>query len=432
MELHQTLYKAADALLRHPALSLVDSPAPGYFASPVTPLTLPIPPPFRSTEVWHMGCSQSAQAALRRIYLNAVEGLANKLSVAFERATSELSRYVRERGHHGAGRPFEHALREALSRIYHEKANSLQEAILSEVRAAQLRHSLSPPPPAPESSPTGRPKQFTAEVLAILEAAFEASESVSRGERRELANVTGLTERQVLTWFANQRQRRNKKRRVPDAPYARAEAAVPSTPTSRIRAPMHGHQQRRTMSGSSFGSSGSSLVEYAEQDLALPPLDPSVQQPLFLHNVPVFGELTEPTPIAASSFATPSSTFECSASSSSSSIDDFTLSCATYDPASLFSTSPSNASTGSSQLPPPNAPFEPAIVQAPAPTDAWMDDEFYRNLFGSLGLDASEGKAGMDTDGAGGEGGGLTLSLDAVRAELEGIQSVEAALSFLF
>ncbi|GEM08245.1 transcription factor [Rhodotorula toruloides] len=409
MELHQTLYKAADALLRHPALSLVDSPAPGYFASPVTPLTLPIPPPFRSTEVWHMGCSQSAQAALRRIYLNAVEGLANKLSVAFERATSELS-----------------------SRIYHEKANSLQEAILSEVRAAQLRHSLSPPPPAPESSPTGRPKQFTAEVLAILEAAFEASESVSRGERRELANVTGLTERQVLTWFANQRQRRNKKRRVPDAPYARAEAAVPSTPTSRIRAPMHGHQQRRTMSGSSFGSSGSSLVEYAEQDLALPPLDPSVQQPLFLHNVPVFGELTEPTPIAASSFATPSSTFECSASSSSSSIDDFTLSCATYDPASLFSTSPSNASTGSSQLPPPNAPFEPAIVQAPAPTDAWMDDEFYRNLFGSLGLDASEGKAGMDTDGAGGEGGGLTLSLDAVRAELEGIQSVEAALSFLF
>ncbi|BGP07359.1 hypothetical protein JCM10049v2_003190 [Rhodotorula toruloides] len=309
-------------------------------------------------------------------------------------------------------------------------------SILHEIRAAQLRHSLSPSaPPSPESPPTGRPKQFTAEVLAILEAAFEASDSVSRGERRELANVTGLTERQVLTWFANQRQRRNKKRRVPGAPYARPDLAVPSTPTSRIRAPMHGHQQRRTVSGSSFGSSGSSLVEYAEQDLVLPPLDPSVQQPLFLPDVPVLGDVTAPTPIAASCFATPSSSrFDCSASSVSSSLDDFSIPQpprATYDPSSLFSTSPSNTSTSSLDLPPLDAPFEPAIVQAPAPTDAWMDDEFYRNLFGSLGLDAGEGGAGMETDGAG-EGGGLTLSLDAVRAELEGMQSVEADLSFLF
>lgn len=248
-----------------------------------------------------------------------------------------------------------------------------------------------------------------------------------------LPSEEGADER--VEQFANQRQRRNKKRRVPGAPYARPDLAVPSTPTSRIRAPMHGHQQRRTVSGSSFGSSGSSLVEYAEQDLVLPPLDPSVQQPLFLPDVPVLGDVTAPTPIAASCFATPSSSrFDCSASSVSSSLDDFSNPQpprATHDPSSLFSTSPSNTSTSSLDLPPLDAPFEPAIVQAPAPTDAWMDDEFYRNLFGSLGLDAGEGGAGMETDGAG-EGGGLTLSLDAVRAELEGMQGVEADLSFLF
>uniref|UniRef100_A0A0K3CBF6 FGENESH: predicted gene_5.490 protein n=1 Tax=Rhodotorula toruloides TaxID=5286 RepID=A0A0K3CBF6_RHOTO len=265
-----------------------------------------------------------------------------------------------------AYQPFEEAMRASICRVFQRRTSDFRQRLFEEVRAAQLRHSLSPPaPPSPESPATGRPKQFTAEVLAILEAAFEASDSVSRGERRELANVTGLTERQVLTW-------------------------------------------RRTVSGSSLGSSGSSLVEYAEQDLVLPPLDPSVQQPLFLPDVPVLGDVTAPTPIAATFFATPSSSrFDCSASSVSSSLDDFSIPQpprAAYDPSSLFSTSPSNASTSSFDLPPLDAPFEPAIVQAPAPTDAWMDDEFYRNLFGSLGLDA----------------------------ELEGMQGVEADLSFLF
>lgn len=73
------------------------------------------------------------------------------------------------------------------------------------------------------------------------------------------------------------------------------------------------------------------------------------------------------------------------------------------------------------------------LAPAPAPTpavaalgglsDAWMDDQFYENLFGSLGLDlGGGGLGGAAQDGAmsmGGEGAapGLTLSMEAVRAE---------------
>ena len=73
------------------------------------------------------------------------------------------------------------------------------------------------------------------------------------------------------------------------------------------------------------------------------------------------------------------------------------------------------------------------LAPAPAPTpavaalgglsDAWMDDQFYENLFGSLGLDlGGGGVGGAAQDGVmsmGGEGSapGLTLSMEAVRAE---------------
>ncbi|GAA6053877.1 hypothetical protein NBRC10513_002786 [Rhodotorula toruloides] len=431
MERLAAIHDLASEVLSHPVFAPFARRS--TLVPPSSEIKLPHPDPLDIQLLIARGCTPHAAQSLDVLYRHTCARLETAAGAAFSNAVAEMT--VASGGDE-AYQPFEEAMRASICRVFQRRTSDFRQRLFEEVRAAQLRHSLSPPaPPSPESPATGRPKQFTAEVLAILEAAFEASDSVSRGERRELANVTGLTERQVLTWFANQRQRRNKKkeRRVPGTPYVRPDLAVPSTPTSRIRAPMHVHQQRRTVSGSSLGSSGSSLVEYAEQDLVLPPLDPSVQQPLFLPDVPVLGDVTAPTPIAATFFATPSSSrFDCSASSVSSSLDDFSIPQpprAAYDPSSLFSTSPSNASTSSFDLPPLDAPFEPAIVQAPAPTDAWMDDEFYRNLFGSLGLDAGEG-AGVKLEG--GEGGGLTLSLDAVRAELEGMQGVEADLSFLF
>lgn len=448
------LATAAATLLDHPACDACCLEMDRHHR-PEPLIALPHVPTIRAEDLERMGCGRDATTKLLSVLDRCRATLANthqrifveeavKLGALFSSAEEE--QYLR----------MVDAFRVAVVRSFSTGVEAASRILLDEVRAAQLRHSTSPPPAqtAPESPANGRPKQFTAEVLAILEAAFEASDSVSRGERRELANVTGLTERQVLTWvrtttgtlpsekgadaaraeqFANQRQRRNKKKqqppRVPGTPYARPDA-VPSTSPSRMRAPSQ--QQRRTVSGSSFGSSGSSLVEYAEQDLPLPPLDPSIQQPLFLHDDVSSMDATEPTPRAASfSFATPSSTFDCSTSTCSS-LDELAPHPprATYDPASLFTTSPSNASTGSFEVPQLGAPFEPTLITAPAPTDAWMDDEFYRNLFGTLGLDAGEG-AGMEAEG-GGEGGGLTLSLDAVRAELEGMQGIEADLSFLF
>lgn len=68
-----------------------------------------------------------------------------------------------------------------------------------------------------------------------------------------------------------------------------------------------------------------------------------------------------------------------------------------------------------------------ALPYVPAPTDAWMDDEFYRNLFSSLGFEMevgigvdgfggadSAGQAGV-SGGGGTMGGGLTLRMDELQ-----------------
>ena len=131
-------------------------------------------------------------------------------------------------------------------------------------------------------------------------------------------------------------------------------------------------------------------------------------------------EFTTPTPLAAhfppfpavaaapyEQHAAPWSIPAMSAPDSAPSADFF---------AQALSSSPSSSSTSSLEayLPPP--PF--ALTPAPAPlvvtgglSDAWMDDTFYENLFGSLGLDlASAGQAAAP-------GLTLSLSLEAVRAE---------------
>lgn len=81
-------------------------------------------------------------------------------------------------------------------------------------------------------------------------------------------------------------------------------------------------------------------------------------------------------------------------------------------------------------------PFDAAAL-APVPamsgalgvlSDAWMDDQFYENLFGSLGLDQlamggdgdganAAAQGGEDGMGMEGMGPGLTLSMEEVRAE---------------
>ncbi|GJN89538.1 hypothetical protein Rhopal_002525-T1 [Rhodotorula paludigena] len=360
----------------------------------------------------------------------------------------------------------------AFERCFDEALARLEGRLLDEVRAAQSRHATQAAAP-----PSDEPGQFTPDVLRVLHAAFDASDSVSRAERRELAGATGLTERQILTWkseklkrrreqFANQRQRRSKKRA---APYDVQHRRAPLTPASQRSSRQHPEQQR-TVSAS---TSSSSLVEYDDAPVDIPvssspprapiahppptfewqlPVPPSLaqytqqqQQPLVLPSL----QLSAPTPIAAS-FAPPApapapapayNPFESSSpggwspSSSTSSLS-FGAPSATAAPSmdffapgsSLSSSPPSSLRTNPFLAP--LAPVEvPSVVSVPGMGDAWMDETFYENLFASLGLDGSSAglaapqqldfsRAGLDFGGMiGADGDGLTLSLEAVRAE---------------
>ncbi|GAA5994503.1 homeobox domain-containing protein [Rhodotorula paludigena] len=347
----------------------------------------------------------------------------------------------------------------ALDRRYEDGVAALTTRLLDEVRAAQSRHAAQ----AAAAPPSDEPGQFTPDVLRVLHAAFDASDSVSRAERRELAGATGLTERQILTWFANQRQRRSKKRA---APYDVQHRRAPSAPASQRSSRQHPQQQRTVLAL----TSSSSLVGYDDPLLDIPvssspphaplappapafewqlPVPPSLaqytqpQQPLVLPSL----QLSAPTPVAAS-FASPAPApaSACNPFDSSSSPGGWSPSSST---SSLSFGAPSAAATGldffapgssMSSSPPssletnpflaPLAPVEaPPVVGVPGMGDAWMDETFYENLFASLGLDGSSsglaaprqldfGSAGLDFGGMiGADGDGLTLSLEAVRAE---------------
>ncbi|GAA5847684.1 hypothetical protein JCM9279_004982 [Rhodotorula babjevae] len=391
----------------------------------------------------------------------------------------------------------------------------MRDRLLDEVRSAQARHAA-PPPAVYEQQ---EPGQFTPDVLAILHAAFTAADHVTKAERRTLAAATSLSERQILTWFANQRQRRNK---VGKKQQHLGHRSAPYSSASRPRYPQQQHHQhyqqqqyfdgpaRRTVSGSSSGSASSSLVEYesahwsarssassdwsptsgtylAQGDIPvgggdvgeryeLAPLAHEVAHepefslpypPHLVHHLPPphahhphdapydpgderadvpMMHLEAPTPLEGAfpraplalpeppwqhalepDAHVPLDALSASYPSSSAGADSRRSSAD-----SAFS----RASAEQAHLlpPPPPQPHEPGFFLAPAPTqapavatlgglsDAWMDDQFYENLFGSLGLDLGGGGGDAAQEGAmamGGEGmaPGLTLSMEAVRAE---------------
>lgn len=309
--------------------------------------------------------------------------------------------------------------------------------------------------------------------------------------------------------FANQRQRKNKKSSAPKraAPYS--HASRPRLPLQRPQ--QHAHHARRTVSGSSSGSS--SLVEYesasdssaasssgdwsptsgtyrAEGDI---PVDDGVRGPSpssypsqspsgafptlpshFSLPIPPHLSAQRPPPAPASLHAEPAppSGYEhqheyapavpamhlTQATPLSQAFPPFAhVAEPAYLPPAPWA--PSAAGDGvevDAQVPmedgeaygahsapssvigaDEHAALPPldgaALAPVPAMTgalgvlsDAWMDDQFYENLFGSLGLDqlamggGGDGGAvqgGEDGMGMEGMGPGLTLSMEEVRAE---------------
>ncbi|GAA5829822.1 hypothetical protein JCM11251_007895 [Rhodosporidiobolus azoricus] len=274
--------------------------------------------------------------------------------------------------------------------------------------------------------------------------------------------------------FANQRQRRGKKEKAASAVSARASpyshARHPSSSQSHHLPPL------RTVSGSSTASSAS-LLSYAggtsDEDFDIeaggdiavdapayaPPqtatfatfasqfqVAPLPPPPTFFQppdEVPMM-EFTSPTPITAS-FSTlgvapsppqphPAPTFDFSAplflpSGSNTSPSPPTLiedssslvDHGEWDAESFFSTS-SCGPVPVAPAPTPSLGLGPTVA-GEGGLDGWMDATFYENLLSSLGLSSdstvsSESSSALSLDGI--DGAGLTLSMEAVRAEVGG------------
>lgn len=101
------------------------------------------------------------------------------------------------------------ALQETFCKRYLLEVESFAANVLDEIRAAQLRHSTSPPPPPPppasDAATTTLAGHFTPAITALLQSAYDARATgalPNKGERRELARATGLSEKQVVTWVS--------------------------------------------------------------------------------------------------------------------------------------------------------------------------------------------------------------------------------------
>ncbi|GAA5933676.1 hypothetical protein JCM3775_003769 [Rhodotorula graminis] len=488
---HAQLGASADAFLSLPAFeTFVASPRPP--ASPVVPLSWS-PPPIIGLcpDLEQLECSYDSSKALGLIYRDACAALAERFEATL-RARSDELRATFAPGDESKYLSWQQHLGGAFSRRYAEAADDMRRCILDEVRSAQARHAASPT----AAHDPQEPGQFTPDVLAILHAAFNAADHVSKAERRTLAAATALSERQILTWFANQLQRRNKVGKKQQQQQQLGVRSAPYSAAFRPRPPQQQQQQqpyfdapaRRTVSDSSSGSS--SLVDYesahssarssassdwsptsgtylAQGDipfsLPYPPhlalshhLDHLPPPPTHAHyphdapypvtdervDVPMM-QLEAPTPLEGAfphALAAPDASWAHPHALEPDSRVPLDALSALYPPSTSAGVDSRRSSADSAYSLAPAPSAEPAYLApqpgfflgaAPASTsavaalgglsDAWMDDQFYENLFGSLGLDLGGG-GGATQDGAmsmGGEGTapGLTLSMEAVGAE---------------
>lgn len=181
---HGSLASAAAQLLQHPILCDPDLTRVPSSSRCSRRLSLKTPPDLLSI-LRELGCSQEASTSaeveqrLEDICLSDTE--AEEWSAALERA---------------------------INIQYKAGAARLRDIVIGEIRAAQLRHSTSPPPPPPPASDaatTTLSGHFTPAITALLQSAYDAHATgalPNKGERRELARATGLSEKQVVTWVS--------------------------------------------------------------------------------------------------------------------------------------------------------------------------------------------------------------------------------------
>lgn len=185
---------SAAALLSHPAfqrlpprppLDVGCSTTPAPFAATIEPLDIVLE---------GLGCSPSAAHALDAAYRAGCHELALRCSASYSRGLAGLQGAL-SAGEDAKGAQWQRSFLQAVGRQYRHTADAMRDGLFDEVRSAQARHAASPPAHEPQE-----PGQFTPDVLAILHAAFNAADHVSKAERRTLAAATALSERQILTW----------------------------------------------------------------------------------------------------------------------------------------------------------------------------------------------------------------------------------------
>ncbi|GAA5986861.1 hypothetical protein JCM10908_000927 [Rhodotorula pacifica] len=442
-----------------------------------------------------LGCSETAAASLSELVAAAVGDIERAIRSSWKTCISAIGQ--------AADQPADQkAWADTLHKVHYDQFRAqvalIEQKVVDEVRAAQLRHSTASPAPPPPTATTAPSEpitllsgHFNPSITSLLQSAYEAHQSdlpPNKGERRELARATGLTEKQVVTWFSNARQR-EKKRREKEGGTAAATASMRrssarSQPYDIEMAPQHrrrlsAEQQQRYPSemrpqqhngrgrkwsgssalsalSSSVGSSASSvdLVEYVE-----------TAGPTFVLPDPAPAPVPAPTPASAkvqvdvSASLDPSGWFSLASPHSSLSLSppppapittptnialhEEDAACERFlgvpagsPEAGQLAPSPSAWSSSAAVSPTPSIespsavlmsdelPFPPTV---PAASDAWMDDEFFRNLFSSVGFEMevgigvdglfSDGRSAADKRGGASGGGGLTLRMEDLRRD---------------
>ncbi|GAA5952544.1 hypothetical protein JCM8115_003631 [Rhodotorula mucilaginosa] len=404
-----------------------------------------------SKQLLESGCTTRSVEQLDRLFSITCTALLDACSKHYEATVSRLWALSPE--DNNRRKEWDSSVRTAFERKYETGVEAYCQVILQQVRAARLRHSTSPsPPPAPttDAATTTLSGHFTPAITALLQSAYDAHATgalPNKGERRELARATGLTEKQVVTWFGNTRQRQRKRRgreasggaatstttkrtSARSVPYSldmapqhrRRESAAEQRYPSSMQHPPQQSQQRTWSFGSSslnssVGSSSTSsldLVEYAEsaQDdatsVASAFLPPAPAPPAPANKVQ-FDVSTALDPsgwfsVASSTASPPASVTVADVTPRPPQQADAFLSLPApafaadqFTPAASSSSGSSPSSIRSPSAPHPLDSFPTLAVAddelpyVPAPNDAWMDDEFYRNLFSSLGFEMEIG-----------------------------------------
>ncbi|ORY78878.1 hypothetical protein BCR35DRAFT_332210 [Leucosporidium creatinivorum] len=352
-----------------------------------------------------LGCSRATTTALASLFQAAQAKLQEASQTSYERTMRGLAATSSE-GDQACNGASE-VLRTRYMGDYVAARNRLRAQLLAEVTAARDRVASS------VESTEGR-GSFSDEVVAVLERAFAQQTTLNRAERRSLAEATGLEEKQVGTWFANQRQRRLRpQRRERTAPYdmssrprgRRDFSGSSASSMSSLNSALSDVSTVPSSVESWISSSASSTISYDSETLPSSTRDsspqpfsslPSLPRRLRLRSSPSW---TSPIPTVSTTLPTPSpsrSSFPRTSTPTSSSIHPFFAS-----PTTTTASHPTTNFTFDAPPPPPSpttaqllstAPFLQGFDFEQDPQDGAFWQQFLQGGFGAeLGLGGGAG-----------------------------------------